>query len=499
MSYGGNTPKYKIPYPILGDTLDPLAEEQREEIVDNQLYGAIKTNSGGHGVIREGAYSAVSSGTGFYVTSVENKTQNLPTLEAFIDQIYINTVSPLLWTNLVVGTNYLYAVLVENATLSSLQYGDATTFSSLSATPPDDGLLVATATISGTSAVLDTEPSEKITIPTAEDHINDSTNPHGSTLSQSQLIVSGVTVIGNQVVRGALTVQGGINSTGGITANTGTYTTVNATTFTGTTVTLGTLTVSSGITFNAVSSLHANMNVASGVTIDGRDVSADGTTIDAHIANVSNPHATTAVQVGALSTTGGTLTGNVIMTSGTSIDGVDMSILQPLYAGPTSDASPLHTHSLSSGFNLPYRYIAYAPIYGDTVVSGNSLGTLTYVIDTGYNAYQWVATGPEPVERTLVLRTVVPEDFVSWAQISLYNKVTSAPAKVDVTMADTAGTAVSLTGGTALQNTSWTNSVVALTGGVWTAGSFFTLKVVMTGAISQTVYVGDLVFKYVPY
>lgn len=42
-------------------------------------------------------------------------------------------------------------------------------------------------------------------------------------------------------------------------------------------------------------------------TVDGRDVSADGSTLDAHVASTSNPHAVTAAQAGAVPT-GRTLT-----------------------------------------------------------------------------------------------------------------------------------------------------------------------------------------------
>ena len=499
MSYGGNTSKYRIPYPILGDTLDPQEEARREEIVENQLYGGILAHSGGAGVIREGSYAVTSSGSGFYAQSVENKTQNLPTLEAFINQEYIYTYSPLLWDNLEEGTNYLYARLIETQSLSSLQNGDVIAYSSISSTPPDDGILVATVTIFGTSAVLDSNPSGKTNIPTVADHIADDTDPHGSTLYQTNMVCSGLTVMQNMVVRGTLLPQGGITLAGTLTATTATLTTVTTSTLAATTATMATVSIASGLTVTGVTTLHNNMIVSSGVAIDGRDISADGTTLDAHIANLSNPHATTAAQIGALALAGGTLTGNVVMTSGMSIDGVDLTILQPLYAGTTSNANALHTHSVTSGYNLPVRYIGYSPYYGDTIVSGNSSGSMTYTLDGTNNTYQWIANGDTPTNRTLALRAVVPEDFTAWSQMTLNNKVTAAPARVDVTMLDTAGAAVTLISGANLQNTVWTNSTITTTGGTWTKGSFFTLKVDMTGAIGQKVYVGDLVFKYIPY
>jgi len=53
-------------------------------------------------------------------------------------------------------------------------------------------------------------------------------------------------------------------------------------------------------------------NIATPGTVDGRDVAADGTAQDSHIANVSNPHAVTAVQAGAdLAGSAATVQGNL--------------------------------------------------------------------------------------------------------------------------------------------------------------------------------------------
>ncbi|GAA4609829.1 hypothetical protein BJY16_007528 [Actinoplanes octamycinicus] len=49
--------------------------------------------------------------------------------------------------------------------------------------------------------------------------------------------------------------------------------------------------------------LQGNLQVSG--TVDGRDVSADGTRLDQHVANTANPHGTTAAQLGALTSVGG--------------------------------------------------------------------------------------------------------------------------------------------------------------------------------------------------
>jgi hypothetical protein len=64
--------------------------------------------------------------------------------------------------------------------------------------------------------------------------------------------------------------------------------------------------------------LRVTGNVEVSGTVDGRDVSADGTKLDAHVAITSgNPHGTTAAQVGAVPLTGGTISGNLSVSNGT--------------------------------------------------------------------------------------------------------------------------------------------------------------------------------------
>jgi hypothetical protein len=63
--------------------------------------------------------------------------------------------------------------------------------------------------------------------------------------------------------------------------------------------------------------VRGNLDVTG--TVDGRDVSGDGIKLDQHLANRANPHATTAAQVGALPTTGGTISGSLSVTDNVGI------------------------------------------------------------------------------------------------------------------------------------------------------------------------------------
>ncbi len=47
--------------------------------------------------------------------------------------------------------------------------------------------------------------------------------------------------------------------------------------------------------------MSGNITMAGAETVDGRDLSADGSALDAHVADTTNPHSVTAAQVGAIS------------------------------------------------------------------------------------------------------------------------------------------------------------------------------------------------------
>jgi hypothetical protein len=83
---------------------------------------------------------------------------------------------------------------------------------------------------------------------------------------------------------------------------------------------------------NSAVTIDDSGNIATPGTVDGRDVSADGSALDAHVANTSNPHATTAAQVGAAPTSrqviagagltgGGDLTADRTLAVGANADG----------------------------------------------------------------------------------------------------------------------------------------------------------------------------------
>ena len=64
----------------------------------------------------------------------------------------------------------------------------------------------------------------------------------------------------------------------------------------------GTLVRNSGVLIDGSDNLFVPGNITTNGTVDGRDVAADGSSLDSHLANLLNPHAVTAAQVGAPTT-----------------------------------------------------------------------------------------------------------------------------------------------------------------------------------------------------
>jgi cytoskeletal protein CcmA (bactofilin family) len=198
MTYQRITPQYRLESPGFGETLSALSEARTAQIIDNQLYGAIRAHSGGHGIIRFGNFSLLNNGNATYsALLVEQKEVGKPVVEAFINQIYVFTVNSMSWSNLSANNFYYLGVrLVENETNSSLQYKDIQTWSNTTGVIPSDGLLIATVAIdNGGNPTFDNAPDEQVIIPIWGNHIRTNTNPHGSTLYQDNIIVSGLSIL----------------------------------------------------------------------------------------------------------------------------------------------------------------------------------------------------------------------------------------------------------------------------------------------------------------
>ena len=296
MSYANKTDKYQLESPTVGEQMDTQSEQRTAQILDNQLYGAIRMHSGGHGIIRLGVFTFDNSGgSGSYIASLgESKALSKPVVEAFIAQEYVYTVDGISWTGLSNSTTYYLGVrLVENTTESSLQNGEVTSWINTTGDIPSDGILLATLAIDGAGVgTFNTDATDVINIPVVGNHIADNSDPHGSTLFQNNLVVSGLNVLGtlnysqlqvnnllisgnNSVLSGNVTIRGNLTVSGNFTiSGVINYNSLTATNMTiPSSLNIGTLNVVSGMDVYPISRFRRNINLNSGVTIDGFDPS----------------------------------------------------------------------------------------------------------------------------------------------------------------------------------------------------------------------------------
>jgi hypothetical protein len=200
----------------------------------------------------------------------------------------------------------------------------------------------------------------------------------------------------------------------------------------------------------ATAALSGNLQVSGTITVtgtvDGRDVSADGTKLDGHINDLNNPHKTTAVQVGALANTGGSVSGLTLIRNAAAAKQSLIATVQPTPATqPTTvDAAlnaisgvdgvaGLFVRSTSANTPVPAGAAPSLRVDGNAVINGNLTVTGSkgnYVVDTFINASgQQLRTGDvvrlkgTPVARFYGLNNKIPIAEVTLADAEHANMV----------------------------------------------------------------------------
>lgn len=138
----------------------------------------------------------------------------------------------------------------------------------------------------------------------------------------------------------------------------------------------------------------------------------------------------------------------------------------------------------------------------------SNTGQLTYYFDNANveNAYKWVTSRPSLQDYDAIVRVQVPDNFASWDATTpiefKYKTLTTATAdnQLDFTMQDTADAAATLSNNTALVSgtaDTWVESInMAITGGTWTAGGWFTTTIKLTAKNSGAAEAGSIVFNF---
>ena len=149
-------------------------------------------------------------------------------------------------------------------------------------------------------------------------HVAATSNPHKVNASQvGALALSGGTLTGALTVQGDLTITGTGTINGRNVAADGAKLDAHLAATNNphkvTAAQIGALALSGG-TLSGALTVKGDLTTTGTVTINGRNVAADGSKLDTHLAATDNPHKVTAAQVGALAVGGGTLSGSLTVT-----------------------------------------------------------------------------------------------------------------------------------------------------------------------------------------
>lgn len=472
MNYGQESKIYKLRTPTLGDRINPDEEQRTKQIIDNQLFGAIRVHSGGHGVIRLGDLALVNVGDGTYtVTATDNLANGRPAIEAFINQIYVTQRGTISWTGLNNNTvYYLYVNLVEDGTSSSLLNTQVTTTSDTIGTAPAGGILVAAVVVSEPgNSYLVTNVTGRINIPVLGDHISNNQNPHTANLYQDDLAVSGITILDTLKYRALqvdqLIISGNQIISGNITC-------------------LGTLIVS-GTILNQGNVLYNQLQVT--------NLQVVGTLTATNVQIASGLDVYPQSQFHQ----------NIILTSGVTVDGLDPSVAIPLING--SNADLLHTHNFGS-LGVGTKPIFFSPEYQNTTISGAipiSGGSFYPLRVNNNNYYQWVAGQISGQSMYTCSRIVLPSDFQAIDRIqvtgatSAWGLLSGGNIQTFVYDKDFTSCPVSPNGGQNVLSTVGT-STYTVSGGQFLPYYPMTVINRMTTGSGQVSWLGDMAFWYVP-
>jgi hypothetical protein len=179
--------------------------------------------------------------------------------------------------------------------------------------------------------------------------------------------------------------------------------------------------------------------------------------------------------------------------------------------GTTSPTAKLHvvgnitaTGTIGGITIKPTDTINISPEFPTAVLKGTGVGAMTASFDaTNYrNYYNWTTTGSNQAY-DIYVRVLIPEDFGTWdgtAAVTYYTNIDATPGNSGVTMViyDTVN-AVSYTGSKiSTPAATWSANTIgsASLGGLYTAGSYMTLKFTMTADSGKNAKVGEVKLKY---
>lgn len=188
MAYQRTTKFFQIPYMGVGDYLNEEDEGARAQIIDNLLY--VATYGSTNCILVDGEYQVdPTTPSTLRITSNNSQTiDNSPVVFSAIVSGYLAySISEVVLTDLSQGS--VWNVYVQFSDEIKTQPEMAAVMASTDS-PPEGSLLLATFDYTGTSPVLNSNPTGKTLYANLATHSLNSSNPHGSELTQAKLKVS---------------------------------------------------------------------------------------------------------------------------------------------------------------------------------------------------------------------------------------------------------------------------------------------------------------------
>jgi hypothetical protein len=151
--------------------------------------------------------------------------------------------------------------------------------------------------------------------------------------------------------------------------------------------------------------------------------------------------------------------------------------------------------------------IFLSPLYPHTTYfadGSSNRGRLSYAYDNANNEnkYRWQTTRPTTQDYDIVAKVQLPEHFSSWDTTPIEFKYKTDTANtadnvLDVSVLDTSGSSVTLSGGANLANTSWTTANITYSGTpTWTAGDWMTVQIKLSATNAGGAEAGTLILNY---
>ncbi|MDD4628858.1 MAG: hypothetical protein PHE68_05735 [Candidatus Peribacteraceae bacterium] len=299
----------------------------------------------------------------------------------------------------------------------------------------------------------------------------------------------------------------------------------------------GILTASGGLTVDGQTTLKSNATVGGNLTVTGLINGVDITQITSSVDNshlkvssgaglnvtvargdyrlggnvVQYAGGTVAVPDNATSYVYLTLTGAVLSLTGFPTDRMYIPVASVQTSG---GAVTSITDRRIFNSNDAQRTVTrtFEPMYEGSAFEGDgteNVGQLTvdHSGSTLRNFYQWTSTRGTLQDYDVILRAALPADFVRWGSVPVTLDYRSASSDVnfnqaDVTVYDTAGATVTLTGSGAvdLADANWTTATWNFAGTpTWTAGGEVVIRIKLASRNDSPMQVGRLKLQYVEF